>query len=81
LRSSFCESKLYYTDPSLRARKPGTDHENGEGKKKMGNEMRDNRRKEERGNVRSQSSHGARGKAVKTVFIMKYRNVFFEKDK
>lgn len=46
----------------------------------MGNEMRDKRKKQERGNVRAQS-HGAREKRVKTVFIMKYRNVFFEKDK
>jgi hypothetical protein len=61
-------------------RKPGTDHENGEGRNKRGNEMRDKRKKQERGNVRAQS-HGAREKRVKTVFIMKYRNVFFEKDK
>jgi hypothetical protein len=46
--------------------------------KNMGNEMRDNRKKQEGRNVRSRS-HGARQKRVKTVFITKYRNVFFGK--
>jgi hypothetical protein len=46
--------------------------------KNMGNEMRDNRKKQEGRNVRCRS-HGERMKRVKTVFIMKYRNVFFGK--